>query len=137
MIPTAALRRLIATRTGQGTTPTQRDRASWNRCPRCHAWTLTGLDNPIMALAVRADPTPLDRRGEAIALLAGRGTYRLHLTPTAQLRRRDHWQILGDPADPTDCLVLPDHVCGQPLAPAIDKLTRHTTTGGTHEPCPY
>lgn len=122
MIPAAALADLIATRTGQGSNPTQRDRATWTRCRHCHAWTLTGLDNPVMALTARTDPTPLDPRTELAALLAGRATYRLHLRPHPHLRLRDHHQIQGSPPRP-DLIVLPEHACHRQLAASLDRLT--------------
>ena len=134
MIPASALSALIATRTGQGTERTQRDRAAWSRCGQCRAWTLSGLDDEVAALPAVCDPTPLDRHGEVAALLTGRATYDLHLIPTPRLRWRTAGQISHKPADPATALVLPAHACGQPLAPPITLTHRQETTDA---PCPF
>ena len=134
MIPATALARLIATRTGQGTERTQRDRAAWSRCDTCRAWLLCGLDDEVAALAVSCDPTPLDRRTEAVAWTTGRSCYDLHLIPAPRLRARTAGQIEHRPADPNTHLVLPAHTCGQPLAPPITLHRRQETS---HAPCPY
>jgi hypothetical protein len=76
---------------------------------------LAGLDADVMALQAFCDPTPLDARGEALALLAGRRTYTLTLRPKPKLSRRDAETIAGDPAG-TGSTVLPQHHCLTPLA---------------------
>lgn len=134
MIPATALAHLIATRTGQGVERTQRDRAQWSRCERCRGWLLAGLDDEFAALAVACDPTPLDRRAEAVAWTTGRPTYDLHLIPAPRLRLRTAGQIAHQPADPAAVLVLPAHACGQPLAPTI---TLHRRQEPSHDACPY
>lgn len=42
-------------------------------CPRCSSRVLVGVDD--IGLDVALDPTPLDQRGEALAVLDGRKTY--------------------------------------------------------------
>lgn len=89
-------------------------------CTRCHVTILTGLDADYAALTARADPTPLDRLGEVLALAAGRPTY--DLAPRGgqkrQLDYRDEYRISGHRRYP----VLPAHKCGQPL-PAAETPT--------------
>lgn len=54
-----------------------RIRARLDTCPRCDAAIIVGLDCHIAALAVRADPVPLDATAELHARMAGRLTYDL------------------------------------------------------------
>lgn len=44
-------------------------------CPKCSRPVLAGLDSEKAGIPTRCDPTPIDERGEAIALLAGLLTY--------------------------------------------------------------
>lgn len=120
-LPERALAQAINQRTGldvdrAGGTNTARRQP----CPRCHATTLVGLNDNIAAFTIRADPRLLTRSDEVTALLSGRAT--LHLRSVAgrpQLRRRDHHQILGHPADTTD--VVAEHLCGVPLGRPIPR----------------
>lgn len=133
----AHLVELVNARTGQDIDqPAGRNRTTTARCPRCHAPTLTGLDDEVAALAATADPTPLDRTGEARALFTGRATYTLTRSgPATVLRHRDHWTITGQPADPTGAPVLPAHACGQPLA--AHRALPGRPTKETPDACPY
>lgn len=66
-------------------------RARLDTCPHCHAAIIVGLDGHLAALAVRADPLPLDPHGELAARLAGRMTYDLVRTSGRQeLSPRDY-----------------------------------------------
>lgn len=93
--------------------------ASLGRCPRCGAPVLSGLDDDIAARTARADPTPIDRMGEALAVLTGRGTFDLAVFDgKRQLWRRDQWHIAGKRKWP----VLAEHRCGASLAEHAEPL---------------
>lgn len=79
-------------------------------CPRCGAVILAGVAEGLHA---RVDPTPLTSDAEILALAVGRWTY-TH-TSVGELVRRDFGRITGNRhlRGPT----LPDHQCGQRLAP--------------------
>lgn len=82
-------------------------------CPRCGAAILSGLDDDNAARTAHADPTPITALGEAVALVAGRGTYDLMtVAGRKELWRRDEWHIGGKRKWP----VIPDHECGKSLA---------------------
>jgi len=86
--------------------------ACLQRCTKCRAPILYGLDADLCALSVKADPTPLTPLGEAIALLGGRRTF--HLTDIAgriEITMRDQWAIGGESAH----LVVPEHKCNSRL----------------------
>lgn len=87
--------------------------AALRTCPACKAPILSGLDDDIAARSVRADPTPIDRMGEALAVLTGRATFDLvPIEGKRQLWRRDQWHIAGKRRYP----VLAEHRCGASLA---------------------
>lgn len=91
--------------------------ARLSRCHHCRAQILTGLDNDIAAFDARADPTPTNEIGEALARLDGRYTYSLTRTKDRyKLIRRDRWQILGDS---THVDILAEHKCHAPLLPGV------------------
>ena len=124
---------IINTRTGLDVElPEARNSATFARCPKCRARILIGLDDEIAALPIRVDVDPVDRVGEARALLAGRRTAQLHHRPRPVLRYRDHWQIAGRPADTV--VVLAEHVCGQPLGHPIPTPT---PTKESPDACPF
>jgi len=88
-------------------------------CKKCGAPVLAGLDADIAALKVQIDPTPVDAVGEALAVLAGRGTYELHRSRHGhQIHARYPWNITAPRKRP----VYPGHRCGQNL----DAHTDHT-----------
>lgn len=81
-------------------------------CPRCHAPVLAGLDADICAFSVRADLTPIDETGEALALLTRRRTFDLVSDRHAKkLYAREEHNIRMSRRYP----VLPEHRCGQSL----------------------
>jgi hypothetical protein len=110
MIPTWLLRRLedAGRLDADGTRRTVRTVTC-----RCGAAVLAGLDADRCALAVLVDPAPVDVRGEALAVLAGRSTYDLH---GLELDRRDVWRLAG----PRRAPVLAEHRCGAVPLPAAE-----------------
>lgn len=113
-------------------------RNAWpRRCPTCRAHTLRGLDGDWAALEATADPTPLDRQGEALARLTDRRTYALRLVGDRhRLTYRDRWQIQGPRNWPTPYDVLAEHQCGKPL-PAVPSAFQPTTGKVTDDQPPY
>lgn len=122
-----ALNRMITTRSGQDFGSGNSDRARIRRCERCGVKVIVGLDDTLAAFRAVADLTPLSRQGEAVALLLGRTTYRLHTAPRPTLRRRDRFQIASRDWAGT---VVPEHRCGQPLDRMPDPKPKPTTTEG-------
>ena len=105
----------VATKTGEQHTRAGRNStARPATCPGCNQWVITGLDDVRAALTVRINPVPLTRAGEARALMSGAGTFALQRIPGNKyaIRRRDHWQIEGSPAD--KCHVYAEHSCASP-----------------------
>lgn len=95
--------------------------AGLHLCPRCRRPTLTGLDDDTAARTAHADPAPITPLGEALAVLAGRGTYDLTaIGGKRQLWRRDQWHIAGARRYP----VLAEHRCGQPLDAHAEPVAR-------------
>lgn len=98
-------------------------RAQPRRCRTCNAHVITGLDADIAALAVIADPTPLDPTGELLALVHGRRTFTLdHDSGRLVLNYRDGGRIRYRPPGGARYDVVPDHACGHPL-PAVTANT--------------
>lgn len=111
----------VATKTGEQHTRAGRNStARPATCPGCNQWVITGLDDVRAALTVRINPVPLTRAGEARALMSGAGTFALQRIPGNKyaIRRRDHWQIEGSPAD--KCQVYAEHSCTGYPATAAD-----------------
>lgn len=129
---------LIATgaMTPNGTTR----RAQPRRCRTCNAHVIIGLDANVCALAVLADPTPLDQLGEVLAIATARPTYTLeHDGARLVLNYRDPGRIRHRPAGGgLRYDVVPAHVCGRPL-PAIERTTGALAPAQLPEgaPCPY
>jgi hypothetical protein len=97
--------------------------AQMRLCKKCGSPVLVGLDADIAALKVEIDPTPINAVGEAVALLAGRGTYELHAARGArQIHCREEWNVRAPRTRP----VFPGHRCGQPLDAHLD--TTHPRT---------
>jgi hypothetical protein len=98
-------------------------RAQPRLCHTCDAHVITGLDDNIAALAVIADPTPLDQLGELTALTQGRRTFTLETDgPRLVLNYRDAGRIQHRPPCGHRYDVLPSHTCGRPL-PVIEANT--------------
>lgn len=98
-------------------------------CPRCHAWTLVGLDADLLAFTARTDPTPLTAAGELVAALTSRTTY--DLTQTGghlQLWLRDPEHLRAHPPGTGPNDVLPAHRCRQQLGGHLVTTSRHATT---------
>jgi hypothetical protein len=112
----------LATKTGADARGPANPRAHWRQCRLCGAPCIAGLDAEVMALQAFVDPTPLDARGEALALLSDRRTYVLRLRPKPRLDRRDADAITGEPAGTPGLTVLPWHHCLTPLAEAAPGL---------------
>lgn len=110
--------RQITTKTGVDHREVSRN-ARRIACPRCHAWTLRGLDSDMCAIDARVDLVPLSPVGEVVALLANLGTWRL-------TRSANKWRL--DPRDPETIKavpagtviggdVVPRHECGRSWPP--------------------
>ena len=82
-----------------------RRRAVLATCRTCAAPILAGHDDD--GLVTRTDPTPLTRTGELVVHLAGRSLWSLE---AGELVRRDRWRIRSPRP-----VVVPGHVCGQPV----------------------
>ena len=106
-------------------------------CPRCERSTLAGADDGPSRIPTVLDPTPLDRRAEARALLTGRATYALVESQWQGwvVHWRDHWHIAAHPAGTVT--VLPDHRCGQPLARAVLLRSRRREELPADGPAPF
>lgn len=119
---------------------------------RCGAVVIVGDDDDRMAATARVDPIALTPLGEALALVAGRGTYELRRRASIpELDRRDMWTIPARSAGIHT--VLADHVCGGAPLPSrgdpIDLGDRDTRSAGDpdlfttdkendhDQPCPF
>jgi hypothetical protein len=114
-------------------------RAQPRLCRTCNAHVITGLDADLAAIAVTADPTPLDQLGELTALVTARSTYTLeHDGPRLVLNYRDPGRIRQRPPGGLRYDVLPAHACGRPL-PAVASVTRAITAPALPKgaPCPF
>lgn len=109
-------------------------------CERCGRVALVGLDADVCAFEVAADPLPLSRLGEALALVEGRRTFALVRTHRGyELDARDASAILGRPAGATKRQdVLAEHRCSAPgPGPALLAETafpEHRPATYTHPP---
>lgn len=87
-------------------------------CARCSAPVLGALDGAWLAVTVSLDPTPVDVMGELLAVIAGRGTWRLSWCGGHyEVDPRTAIEIERTP--PTEVEVLAGHRCGEPLPPAM------------------
>lgn len=117
-------------------------RAVVRTCPTCKATTITGLDDDTAALTARVDPHPLTPLGEALALIDGRPTYRLHRDGgRLVLDTRTHLDIQAHPAGTRlgeD--ILRTHHCGSPpIVGPLEAPTQHPSARpqpATQE-CPF
>jgi hypothetical protein len=99
--------------------------AQMRMCKKCGSPILVGLDDDVAALKVEIDPTPITSLGEAVALLAGRGTYELHSgRGQKNISHRAEWNIRG----PRRRAVFPAHRCDQPLDAHLDTTWTTPTT---------
>jgi hypothetical protein len=81
------------------------------RCPACRRMTVEGADART-GLPVRAESQPLSKLGEALALLAGRGTFSLQrIGGQLEIAGRDQFSIRGQPAGTKGVDVLVRHDC--------------------------
>ncbi len=105
--------------------------ACLQRCTKCRAPILYGLDADICALSVKTDPTPLTPLGEAIALLDGRRTFTLtEIAGRIEITTRDHWAIGGESPHP----VIPEHKCNSRLDAHMQTTTRRVRYSVPAEP---
>lgn len=107
------------------------------RCPKCRALVLRGLDADLAALLVICDATEIDTRGELVALALGLRTYML--TRSTNSSGKTGWNI--DPRLPAAILagqrtaLVATHRCGIAIPPAA--TTRIPTwLGRRHAPLP-
>lgn len=104
-------------------------------CRSCRALIWRGRDQGAL---VEADWQPTTQLGEVLALIAGRGTYRLVLTFDGyELMHRDPWTIK---ANRSQWPVVARHVCGAAPLPAqvgtiLDKPER--PGADPHGPPPF
>jgi hypothetical protein len=78
-------------------------------CPKCGAPVMVGLAD---GAPVAVDPVPLNRIGEASALLAGRTTFALRYLGRYELSWRSAEHITGTPAGTNARLeVVAEHMC--------------------------
>ena len=122
---TAAERVHNAIEARTATTTGHRDRGTWRRCVVCYEPVIRALDDTVAAFTATVDPRALTRADELTALLGGRDTYALTLTPRLTLRRRDRWQIAGHPAD--TLTVVAAHACHAPLGRPLPTPTPRST----------
>lgn len=81
------------------------------RCPKCKSHVMAG-PSADTNLEIVADPEPLSRLGEALALIDGRGTVGLlWLGDRYEIASRDHFRIRGSPAGTNGVDVLVRHEC--------------------------
>lgn len=91
------------------------------RCDRCKAPTLAGLDDEPLGIPRHCDPVLVTARGEAVGLLLGRYSARLHRAGDALvLDYRDAAKITGDSADHADVVL--EHKCNSP--PILTELRK-------------
>lgn len=108
-------------------------------CRRCGVPIFTGLDADRCAFTVRVDPGPIDARGELVAVMTGRRTYRLSWRGQYELDPRTEIEIAAQP--PTEVEVLAEHRCGQPIPvarirPPAPRRAPKTAPGDPERP-PY
>lgn len=106
-------------------------RARAGRCGKCQRHVMRGIDADVSGWVVEADPEPLSRLGEALALMAGRTTVELRwLGDRYEMDSRNQSRIRGSPAGTNGVDVLVRHDCdlaiGQPL-PRMDTNLRDGT----------
>jgi len=90
-------------------------------CPRCRRRVWAGPDADT-GLPRVLDPRPLSALGEALARLAGRGTFtRRRIGGRVEIAYRDKFRIRGSPAGSPRIDVLVEHDCE---LTAIDPLPR-------------
>lgn len=81
-------------------------------CGGCGAVVMVGIDGDLAGSVATCDPTPLSPTGEALALLAGRGTFELRwIGGRYELDRRDAFRIRGSPAGTNGIDILVRHDC--------------------------
>lgn len=98
-------------------------KAKARSCPVCRRAVMTGLSSAFGGFAVSADPQPLSPMGEALALMAGRGTFSLRwLGDHYELDKRDHFRIRGSPAGTKGIDVLVEHECAKPYGGSIPNV---------------
>lgn len=94
------------------TTATRRARAVL--CRHCRRAVMLGITAIPGGLTIQADPSPLSRLGEALALMTGRRTVELRwVGDRYEIDLRDHFRIRGSPAGTNGVDVLVVHDCAQ------------------------
>ena len=94
-------------------------------CRHCGARVLAGADGDTCGRVCYVDPDPLDKVGEALAVLTGRYTVALwSARDRYELTQRDRWSIAGSPPPQDRFDVLAEHRCGAPALPTIPTVHR-------------
>jgi hypothetical protein len=122
--------------------PDRIGRAARSRhCKDCGQVILTGLDADLCAGVVRVDPAPLAPLGEALAQIAGRGTYTLRRAGNAtgryELDPRTSWQITAHPAGTDRYDVLAAHTCDAVNLPTTPSVLKPAAAPADLEHPPY
>ncbi|MFK5257405.1 hypothetical protein [Propionibacterium freudenreichii] len=125
----ATLKTLVKRATTRGVTA--------NRCRRCHAPILTGVDADECGWHRAVDWTPLDQNGELLALLAGRPTFTITLQPAGnpKLTKRTAIAIKRGPGVALHDIV-PEHRCHATLPTTPSQLTTKPATR-RNDPPPF
>lgn len=110
-------------------------------CRSCGQVVMRGLDADVAGLPVACDPTPLDRLGEALALLGHRETFELRWTGrTYELDHRDASKIAARPAGTARHVdVLAAHSCDSAPLPTDPRgpVAVPIHAAGLTDECPY
>lgn len=108
--------------------------ARWQRCRKCEALVLHGMDNDMCAGMATVDPTPINRHQEIWCALHARPTYRARIDPDRKitLTYRDRYALGLECRDP----VLPEHQCGSEYPGFLALPPKHGDPGnaGTEPP---
>lgn len=93
-------------------------------CPKCGRVIMSGLDGDLCAFSVDVEPQPVDRYGEALALLSGRRSYSIRrVAGHYEIDERCAIRIAANSADDVEVLIT--HICGQPFtAPSRARARR-------------
>lgn len=105
-------------------------------CRRCGGPVLAGIDGDVMAFEATVDPEPLNRIGEALAVLEGRGTWALNREADRfVLNPRDSHEIAHHPATTRSREdVVREHRCSTSAPPEV--LTAPSSFASASTPLP-
>lgn len=108
-------------------------------CRTCHAKVLAGADGDTCGRVCHVDPDPVDKVGEALAVLTGRYTVAMWKTRDGyQLEPRDQFAIRRSPAGTsTRYDVLAEHVCNAGPLPSAPSVYAQPATAATDGSPPF